>query len=349
MTDGEDGSVEAEREPAPELPVPDELETWLRDRVDGTDRSVEEELERIVSTHRLAVDGERSSDPTSVDSIENRLEETREEFQEGIEDVRERVIQVLEETHDRAERDHAHPEIEDDLVDACEELEALREELDALDGRLSDSEAGVDAVRSTVDANADRLDDLESRVGRLDDDHGEVESKLDRLASAVVRLRRRVERLEATAATEDRLDALREEANRAGVRVADCGECGRPVTVALLAEPRCPHCETAFAGVEPSRGFFRSSTLLTEDRPALEGRTVDDPTAEGSPDSLAGFAAGDGDSVAEGGNSAAGDEDSVSGDEDSAAGEEDPDDVADETDGADANGEPSGGRSSGRE
>ena len=273
----------------------EDLEAWLSDRVDGTDRTAEEELDRIVAVYRLATDGAESgtdvenlTEPEALARLPDRLEEARAEFQQGIEDVRERVIQVLEETHDRAEKGHAHPEIDDSVAELTDRTDSLEESLTALEASLSDIEESIDVVEQRQDVDAlesdlaettDRVEEFETRLGAVDDRTEEIEGKLDRLASAVVRLRRRTDRLEARADTRDRLGELRREANRTGSRSADCGQCGRTVTVALLSAPRCPHCEAGFREIDPSRGFFGSATLVADDRPALEGETATESDA----------------------------------------------------------------------
>lgn len=277
-----------ERTTTPQLR--EDLESWLADRVEGTDRTTDEELERIVAVYRLATDGaeagtdvENLPDPESLARLPDRLKETREEFQKRIEDIRERVIQVLEETHDRAEKDHTHPEIDDSIAEIADRADSLEESLTELDESLAELEESLDAddwrrevesLQTNLEATTDRLDGFATRLDTVDDRSEETEGKLDTLASAVVRLRKRADRLEARVEPEDRLDAVREEANRTGSRTADCGQCGRSVTVALLSAPSCPHCEATFQGIDPSRGFFGSATLLADDRPALEGETV---------------------------------------------------------------------------
>ncbi|AUX07932.1 hypothetical protein AArcSl_0277 [Halalkaliarchaeum desulfuricum] len=274
----------------------EDLDAWLADRVEGTDRTTDKELERIVAVYRFATagaeteaDDEELPDAESLARLPDRLDETREDLEREIEDVRERVIQVLEKTHDRAEKGHAHPELDDSIDDLAARLESLEESLTELEKSMAAEELGaeVDSLRTDLEATTDRLEGFEERLGGVGDHSEGIEGKLDTLASAIVRLRTRTDRLEVKAETEDRLDELRREANRTGSRTADCGQCGRSVTVALLSGPNCPHCEATFRGLDPSRGFFGSATLVAEDRPALEGETApesdvddesDDPT-----------------------------------------------------------------------
>lgn len=238
--------------------VNEETESWLADRVDDTDRTVAEELERIVALYRLAVEnGERAveapADVAEILALPEQLDRTRAEFKEEIEDVRERVIQVLEETYSRARKDHSHPAIESEV-------------------------AHLNSIRTDVDSTAASIQELERKLEEIDARNEDADGKLETVANAVVRLRERVDQLEANVEIRERTDDLRREANRVGARVADCGQRSRSVTVSLLTAPRCPHCEATFNGIDPASGFFGSATLQTEMPPALDGETAPDET-----------------------------------------------------------------------
>lgn len=83
---------------------------------------------------------------------------------------------------------------------------------------------------------------------------------------------------------------LKEVANRHGTTKAKCEECGGTVSVALLTEPVCPHCDRGFVGIEPTRRLFGSGTLVTGqplaltagDDPAPADRTGHGDVAVGS-------------------------------------------------------------------
>ena len=237
--------------------LPDELESWVDDRAAATDRTREEVVHRLIAAHRElderedgdgeldldAVDGfETGSDAsreTDVDSIEQGLDDVAErvaaleaDLDEKITDVRERVIQVKRETDAKAPAEHDHPEIDRRLSEGFENYEEILEYL-------------TDTT----------------------DEHG---SKLDRLGSAVVALRSRLSALEGSVETREAAADLRREANSRGVTKAACESCGETVHLGLLDEPRCPHCDAPFDGLEPKRGFFGSNRLTVGDRPALE-------------------------------------------------------------------------------
>lgn len=190
-----------------------------------------------------------------LERLESRLADLEEDFAAKLTDVRERVIQVKRETDEKAPADHDHDESTDnaDFEDALDDLEARTDE-------------SVEALEATVE-------DLESRVTEFD-------GKLDRLARAAVSMKRRLADLSGDGGDRERLAALAAEANREGVNRARCGACAKPVRVSLLVAPRCPHCEAAFTGIEPSGGwFFGSDTLRTDRRPALTGEVADGENA----------------------------------------------------------------------
>ncbi|QCC47077.1 putative sodium/potassium/calcium exchanger [Halobellus limi] len=237
--------------------LPDELEAWVDDRAAATDRTREEVVRRLIAAHR-ELDEDGSSDGESalaggdrpgaegetareadVESIERELDEVAErvaaleaDLDEKITDVRERVIQVKRETDAKASAEHDHPEIERRLSAGFENYEEILEYL-------------TDAT----------------------DEHG---SKLDRLGSAVLALRSRLSDLEGAVETREAAADLRREANRHGVAEAACESCGESVRLGLLDEPRCPHCDSPFDGLDPKTGFFGSNRLTVGDRPALE-------------------------------------------------------------------------------
>jgi len=69
------------------------------------------------------------------------------------------------------------------------------------------------------------------------------------------------------------LAAAREE-----IEKARCDNCNETVQLGLLVEPACPHCRSAFDGIEPGSMFFKSAWLTIADRPALEaGETTEQP------------------------------------------------------------------------
>ena len=104
----------------------------------------------------------------------------------------------------------------------------------------------------------------------VDDRLGEVEAKLGRLARVVVTFRRQLDELDAGS---DRLEKIKETANRSGVTKAECEDCGASVQPALLNEPFCPDCSGRFSGIERRKsilGRFRAPLLRTEEPSEIE-------------------------------------------------------------------------------
>ncbi|MFD1597364.1 hypothetical protein [Halobellus rarus] len=237
--------------------LPDELESWVDDRAAATDRTREEVVHRLIAAHRELDErggGDGGTDlagdegfetvndvlrEADAESIERELDEIVErvaaleaDLDEKITDVRERVIQVKRETDAKAPAEHDHPEIDRRLSEGFENYEEILEYL-------------TDTT----------------------DEHG---SKLDRLGSAVLAVRSRLSALEGAVETREAAADLRREANSRGVTKAACESCGETVHLGLLDEPRCPHCDAPFDGLEPKRRFFGSNRLTVGDRPALE-------------------------------------------------------------------------------
>jgi len=193
-----------------------------------------------------------------VEAVESRLEadldRVERDFEEKIRDVRERVIQVKQETDAKAAADHDHPEL-DQVSTLAEETSDLAARLDTLVDRLDDEQRD----RESLDA---RVADLESAVDRLDD----VEEKLQTVAWVVSDLR---EDVEADASGRRAVEGLKQSAAEADVDRAVCDSCEAPVDIALLTEPRCPHCSAAVNDVELPSGLFGKPRLTVAKQ--LEG------------------------------------------------------------------------------
>lgn len=172
--------------------------------------------------------------------LENRLDSMRSEFDEKITDVRERVIQVKREADAKSPADHTHEQL--DAVDS------LSEELTEIGRKL-------EQLRDEYD---ETVPDQESAVEDLDDRLETVEERLQTVAWVVSDLREAhesdggleaVERIKRAAAKED-------------IERAKCENCGEGVSLALLTDPECPHCEATVTNVEPSGGWFGDPKLL---------------------------------------------------------------------------------------
>jgi DNA repair ATPase RecN len=229
------------------------------------DGDVEEEVRAVVadrlpdiaSAVSEQVDG-GDVDAGDVEAVESRLEadldRVERDFEEKIRDVRERVIQVKQEADAKAAADHDHPEL-DEVSTLAEETSDLATRLDAIEDRLDDEQRD----RESLD---ERVADLESAVDRLDD----VEEKLQTVAWVVSDLR---EDVEADASGRRAVEGLKQSAAEADVDRAVCDSCEAPVDIALLTEPRCPHCNAAVNDVELPSGLFGKPRLTVAKQ--LEG------------------------------------------------------------------------------
>ena len=203
-----------------------------------------------------------------IEAVEASVADLDDALDDQIQDVRERVIQVKRETDSKAPGGHDHPELAADLTRLDEDLTALENHVNAVAEDVSRVDERVDDVDDRLSAGFSNYEDvLEYLLDATDD----LNRKVDTLARATMRLRERTGRLEAADADRAAADALRETAQTNGVTEAKCEDCGETVRLGLLTEPNCPHCESAFARLDPSRRFFRSSVLRTGRRPALEG------------------------------------------------------------------------------
>jgi chromosome segregation ATPase len=247
--------------------LPPSLREWLDERADELDIEREALLVQLLETHRSAADLEGDGlislfESTNVEAapdaalqqsidevvddrlderavprdlesqledVEGRIDDLEAKLSNNVEDIRERVIQLRDAVDERAPADHSHAEFEE-FSDRAGELSA---EIDSLDGRVDHLANGLDEVSAELETVGDRL--------------GTAEHKLDRLARVVVALDHRIT---AEMKTADRLAEIRQAANRDGSEVATCGGCGESVRIGLLSEPRCPHCDRHFEGLE---------------------------------------------------------------------------------------------------
>jgi predicted Zn-ribbon and HTH transcriptional regulator len=273
MADGTSDGVEG-----PTLEGP--AASWLADR--AAELGVDEEtfLRRVVAAYRSVEDNEMEADlatsegyadrlddladrvadvESAVDETESRVEDAEADFDEKLQDVRERVVQVKREADEKAEADHDHPDLAEDVADALAAAERVDEETAALT-------EDVAALTDRVDAGFENFEEV---LSFLRDETDELSGKVTTLAEAVVSMREAVRTVGAAEARRARTDALKRTANVAGVEEADCEDCGQSVTVALLTAPQCPFCGAPFEDVAPGAGWFTSNTLETGATPAL--------------------------------------------------------------------------------
>lgn len=207
-----------------------------RDPIDPD--SLDARIEEVVDT---LLTGRLNEATNAVQKqLEGRVDGVEEEFQTKLEDVRNRVIQVKRETDSKAPSDHSHPEFD--------RLERLAETVDSLEDDISRLEAEFD---ETVPGATDRL---ETHAERLE----EIRDRLQTVAWVVSDLRE-------TNQSEGGVEAverIKRAAARADIERAKCENCNNGVTLSLLTEPTCPHCDATVTNVEPSGGWFSDSKLL---------------------------------------------------------------------------------------
>jgi predicted Zn-ribbon and HTH transcriptional regulator len=232
----EDGAVDLPSGMAPDDGLPAALEEELQQRVD----------ERVET---LADDG------VDHGELDQRLSTIESQFKELLEDVRDRVIQVKREADEKAPADHDHPALvsEEALAALDDDVGTVTTALDSLEARM---ETGFENFEEVLESLANDIDRVSARQTTL--------------ARAVLETREELRKLAARDTARSAAEALTRDANKQGVRSADCGECGSSVAVGLLTRAECPHCSAPFVGVEPAQGFFGSDTIATGERPALE-------------------------------------------------------------------------------
>lgn len=213
--------------------LPPELAEWLDHRASDLGVNRAELVVQVLAAYRSVADETDSLAAPAVPDLDERLAEFRTELDGDLNDIRRRIVQVKREADQKAPADHTHEAVEDRLAAVEEEVSSLADRLDSVD------------VAEELDTHEERLD--------------ATEEKLTRVASAVVALRR-----ERTTTGEDRLADIKRQASRLGVETATCHSCGETVSIALLPEGSCPHCEAAFGDVTPPGGGLFSKARLTE-------------------------------------------------------------------------------------
>ena len=253
---------------------------WLAERAAELGLDDEEFLKRVVAAYRSVEENELEADLATSDEYADRLDDLAErvadvesradeaearvddaeaDFDEKLQDVRERVVQVKRDANGKADTDHDHPELAEDIAEALGAAERVDEETAALT-------ADVAELTERVDAGFENFEEV---LEFLRDEADELSGKVTTLATAVVSMREAVRTVGAAEARRARTDALKRTANVSGVEEADCGDCGQSVTVALLTAPECPFCGAPFEDVAPGSGWFSSHTLETGSTPAL--------------------------------------------------------------------------------
>lgn len=251
---------ESTEEESVTIHLPPELHEWLDSHAASRDLDRETLLAQLVASYRQTTDGEFEETAVLFDDDErarieeqiseartavqrqlgNRIDETETTFQGKLEDVRERVIEVKKETDGKAPKDHTHPQFE--------RLGDIGDRLDSLETEIDDLRQSVD---STLPENEERIAELEATLDT-------VQERLQTIAWVVSDLR---EAQEASGKL-DPVERIKRAAAKADIQRAKCENCGEGVTISLLTDPKCPHCEATVSNVEPASGFFGKPTLL---------------------------------------------------------------------------------------
>lgn len=257
--DGSDVAIDIVEGNALEGNVNDRLDAALDDHLDSTlqarlDAALDERIEELVD-RRVDDAVETALEESSGDlfdeqvneatssvqrQLEERIERVESDFGDKIQDVRERVIQVKKETDTKAPKDHTH-----------EELETV----DALSEQVASLESTLETLRGEYD---ETVPDHESTLETLDERLDEVENRLQTVAWVVSDLRKAQESDSGLEAVE----RIKRAAAKADVERATCENCGNGVSIPLLTDPECPHCEATVTNVEPAGGWFSKPKLL---------------------------------------------------------------------------------------
>lgn len=273
---------------------------WLEARASEHGVHANELLQRIAWVFRATRDGELAevqpqeslaeleteveTMATLLDVVQQDVEELDAELDRKIQDVRERVIQIKREVDSKAPADHDHPTLEN-------ELGAATDTANRAQSRVKTVEDAVENLESRLNEGFENYEDI---LEYLTDEVDDVAEKNTRLARAIVSMREAIQGMSQREGRRIAADRLREQANKHGIRSADCDDCGATLDVALLTDARCPHCASTFASVKPKRGFFGSPTLEVGDRPAIEAGDAPRPDAVDVTDVIAN---GEGDST----------------------------------------------------
>jgi len=222
------------------------LDEELNRRIEGTVQSIladtlDEQLESAVRENADTMVTDRVNEARNAvqRQLGGRMDSVESGFQEKIEDVRERVIQVKKETDKKAPKDHSHAEFAS-LAELEDEMAAVAEELDSL----------RTAFEETAPEHGEMIDDLD---GRFD----EIQDRLQTVAWVVSDLREAHESGNGLEAVE----RIKRAAAKADIDRAKCENCGEGVTLSLLTDPECPHCNATVTNVEADSGWFRKPKL----------------------------------------------------------------------------------------
>jgi len=192
-----------------------------------------------------------------LDAVEEGLsaeiDRVESSFTDKIQDVRDRVVQVRREADGKADGDHTHPEF-GELATLSAAVDDLEASLSVLESRVDEATADAAAAEERVDALDERVSEVERATDRLD----EVEERLQTVAWVVSDLR---EAEQARSTGTDAIDRLKATAAELDVDRAVCENCTQAVDIALLHEPKCPHCDATVSDVALPGGLFGKPKL----------------------------------------------------------------------------------------
>ncbi|MFP8958690.1 hypothetical protein ACLI4Y_18445 [Natrialbaceae archaeon A-CW3] len=253
--DHEDGAVS--------VALPADLGDWLEAEASQRGVSRDRFCQQLLAAMRKAEDG-TEFEPADVDALESLradLEAQRRGFIDHVEDVRNRVIQVKGEADAKAPVEHDHDGY------------ANQEVVESLEARLTALEAQADELEQLGESVDSGFENFESILEHVFETTDELERRFTTLAKAVLDLRGQRDALAARERRRSAVDQLKLAANRDGIRTATCESCAAAVDIALLTEPRCPHCGSTVADVTAKTSFFGSNRLETGEPPALPAST----------------------------------------------------------------------------
>ena len=256
---------ESTRERTVTITIPAELDDWLETQAAERDIDRDILLSQLLAAYQTTanyngeLDGEIQSfdsdhietlieeqieqqlpgDSETAAALKDRIETVGSEHEQKITELHNRVVQMKKELDTKAPEDHGHSEFEH-LRELAARVEAIGDELNTLR-----EEAGED--------------DDSDQFGEFDERLEEVEDRLQSVAWLVGNLRDTVEEDN----TLDVTDRIKRAAAEANIEQANCQNCGETVSIGLLTEPECPHCNTAVRDVEPSSGWFGKPELRT--------------------------------------------------------------------------------------
>jgi hypothetical protein len=240
VTETVDARLEAELTDAIEAKLSEALDEHLDEQVI---ESLKTQLdEEFIQSQVESVLADRLNEATNAvqRQLGNRIDTVENDFDSKVTDMRERVIQVKKETDTKAPKDHSHDQFKQ-LADLSEQVETLEKEVSELrekyDGTVPDAEA-------TIEQHDTQLE--------------EVQERLQTVAWVVSDLR---EAHESSGGLEA-VERIKRAAARADINRAKCENCGEGVSVALLTDPKCPHCDATVTNIEPASGWFSDPQLL---------------------------------------------------------------------------------------